>query len=93
MKAGYSAATVSICFTHGTRLYDFLSDRITNSLLVQNLRVIVSKYHWLFYLSISLAICLSENPNCLANRRVSLVSSEAYNINNCKCDEKSVKYL
>ena len=77
MKARYSAATVSIYFTHGTRLYDFLSDRMTNSLLVQNWRVMGGQYHWLVYLSISLAICLSANPNCLANRRVSLVSSGA----------------
>ena len=43
----------------------------------------VNKYHWQLYLSISLAICLSAKPNCLANRRVSLVSSDAY-VNNYK---------
>ena len=82
MKAGYSAATVSICFTHGTKLYDFLSDRMTSSLLEQNWRVMGGQYDWLDYLSVSLAICLSANPNCLANKRVSLVSSDALSVNN-----------
>ena len=75
MWAGYSAATVSICFTHGNKLNDFLSDRMASSLLWKHHVDESISSHWLVYLLTSLAICLSANPYCLANKSRSLVIS------------------
>jgi len=73
--AGYSAATVSICLTHGNKLNDFLSDRIASSLLRKHHNRISVLSHQLVYLLTSLAICLSANPYCLANNSKSFVIS------------------